>query len=365
MSTRNPFYVDPDITKASTLPSEVYTDPTLLKHQKDTIFTKSWQWLGGPEWKKKQYNLHPVEFIPGFLPEPMVVETSGENIRCFSNVCTHRAKILVEEPAQKNLISCRYHGRCFHLDGSFKSMPEFQQTADFPTEKDNLFEFPVQEWNGFYFHGIKPEKSLKDMLKPISDHLPRFPYQSLRLMPEMSQTYKVEAHWLTYCDNYLEGFHIPFVHPALHQAVRFEDYEVRVFDHSNVQIARCKPGQTAINLLPDDPDFGQEIYAYYWFVYPNLMLNFYHWGISVNWVLPRTNDCTEIRFLTYLRQDISSDAFVKTALDLTEMEDEAVVESVQKGLKSSIYNRGRFSPTREQGVHAFHAWLYHEVFQYL
>ncbi len=129
-----------------------------------------------------------------------------------------------------------------------------------------------------------------------------------------------------------------------------------------MQIARCKPGQKPVPLQPGDPDFGQNIFAYYWFVYPNLMLNFYHWGISVNWVIPKSIHETEVRFLTYKRKDIPESDFADTALDLTETEDEAVVESVQKGLMSQAYQRGRFSPTREQGVHAFHRYLYTEVF---
>ena len=87
------------------------------------------------------------------------------------------------------------------------------------------------------------------------------------------------------------------------------------------------------------------------------MLNFYEWGISVNIVQPIGIDRTKVIFKTYLRNDRDASSFSDTALHLTELEDEAVVESVQKGLNSMTYNRGRFSPTREQAVHAFHLYL--------
>lgn len=358
----NSFYVDPDITMAKTLPARVYTDSALLDLVKKRLFQQSWQWVGGQEWQGRPENLVPIEFIPGFIREPLLFVRHEQKMRCLSNVCTHRAKILVEEPTTKSLISCGYHGRCFELDGTFKSMPEFRNVNNFPSSDDNLTSYFTEDWHGFIFCALQPKHALEEILKPVEQSLGSFPFRHLRFKPDLSKTYQIKANWLTYCDNYLEGFHIPFVHPSLNEAIRFQDYEVRTYPFGNVQVARCKPGETPIDLPEDHRDYGQEIYAYYWFIYPNIMLNFYHWGISVNWVLPRTTTQTEVRFFTYKHDQVPDEAFEKTALDLTESEDEAVVESVQKGLESLAYTRGRFSPTREQGVHAFHEYLSREVF---
>ena len=40
-----------------------------------------------------------------------------------------------------------------------------------------------------------------------------------------------------------------------------------------------------------------------------------------------------------------------------ELEDQAVVQSVQQGIKSRYYSRGRYSTTFETGVHHFHKIL--------
>lgn len=365
MSNLSPFYVDPDIKKACTLPAEVYTDPKLLEILKKNLFRSSWQWVGGQEIFHQDNNLVPHEFIPGFLPEPLLIIRKEDKPVVFSNVCTHRANVLIDKPCQKPMISCRYHGRCFHLDGRFRSMPEFQDAEFFPSKVDNLKAYHLESGFGMLFCALDPVYSLTEILAPIRATLGSFPYEKLEFLPGHSKKYFIHANWLTYCDNYLEGFHIPFVHPALNQAIRFEDYEVRIFSNCNVQIARCKPGQTPINLSENDPDHGQDIYAYYWFIYPNIMLNFYHWGISVNWVIPQTDNKTEVRFYTFCRNDVSMDEVEKTALDLTELEDEAIVENVQKGLHAEAYSRGRFSPSREQGVHAYHEYLYREVFSKL
>lgn len=356
------FYIHPDIRQSYTLPACVYTQQQYFDVFKKKLFLPSWQWLGGKEWSDSPYTQMPHFFLPGCIDEPLLIVRNQNRLSCLSNVCTHRAKILVESPSAKPFISCGYHGRCFSPDGRFRSMPEFEAAKDFPSSKDDLKNYPLSSWNDFYFTALQPKYDLNNILAPIQQHLGSFTYLSLRPEPKLSKTYHVRANWLAYCDNYLEGFHIPYVHPTLNKAITYEDYEVRVFDHCNVQIARCKPGQKPVPLQKGDPDFGENIYAYYWFVYPNLMINFYHWGISVNWVLPKTIDETEIRFLTYKRNDIPDSDFADTALDLTEIEDEDVVESVQKGLMSQTYHRGRFSPTREQGVHAFHRYIYTEVF---
>jgi choline monooxygenase len=355
-------YIDPDITKAHTLPAEVYTDPNLQGLLREKLFLPSWQWLGGQEWLNAGFSYQPFYFIPGYIDEPLLFVNQQGKPHCLSNVCTHRAKILIEEACTKPFITCGYHGRCFHSDGRFRSMPEFREVQNFPTEGDNLKSFPLVAWREFFFAALGPVTDLSDVMAPVEKHMKSYPFSLLKREKKLDKTYHVKAHWLTYCDNYLEGFHIPFVHPALNQAIRYEDYEVRVFDHANVQVARCKPGQKAIPLQPGDTDYGQDIYAYYWFVYPNLMLNFYHWGISVNQVIPQKNGKTEIRFLTYKRSDADDADFSDTALDLTEMEDEAVVESVQKGLESLTYRKGRFSAVREQGVHAFHRYIFEKVF---
>ena len=105
-----------------------------------------------------------------------------------------------------------------------------------------------------------------------------------------------------------------------------------------------------------DPD-ASSIAAYYWWVFPNLMLNFYPWGLSMNLVHPEAIDRTRIAFRSYVWDASKLDDGAGGALDRVEAEDEAIVEAVQRGVRSRFYSRGRYSPTREQGVHHFHRLL--------
>src|SRR5262249_48557008 len=100
--------------------------------------------------------------------------------------------------------------------------------------------------------------------------------------------YEVNAHWALYCENYLEGFHIPYVHRALNEVVDYGTYATETFRYSSLQTGF---------------DDGGDIAARYFFVFPNLMFNFYQWGISVNIVRPVTRERTVVEFLTYVRDE--------------------------------------------------------------
>ena len=127
--------INPDITKARTLSSNYYTDSTTF-HSIFSKFSNFWHYIG-----------HSSQFEDGLVKpftigdEPIIISKSGGSFNCFSNVCTHRGMILVNEESCRKALICPYHGRTFSLDGDFKYMPEFEKVEDFPTAKDNLSKF--------------------------------------------------------------------------------------------------------------------------------------------------------------------------------------------------------------------------------
>ena len=251
------------------------------------------------------------------------------------------------------MLTCGYHGRCFHLDGSFKSMPGFEGVIDFPDKEDDLPSIPVQEWLKLLFVSLDPTVEFGEVIRPIKERVAWMPMDSLEYKPDLSQDYRVQANWALYCDNYLEGFHVPFVHPGLNAALDFKNYDYELFPYCNLQIGVSKEGEPCFDLPKSSPDYGRFIYAYYFWVFPNLMLNFYPWGLSMNVVIPLNYQETLIRFRTYQFQGTEFD-WTLNQIHQTEMEDEEVVESVQKGVQSRLYKRGRFSASMEKCVHHFH-----------
>lgn len=326
------FEVDSDIRKAKTLPSEFYTDERFFEISRERIFVRAWHFLGRAD---EFESLQPATLLPGFLDEPVLLSRMGEEVICISNVCTHRGKILVEEPCQANLIRCGYHGRRFSMDGKFLSMPEFEGVQNFPTEADDLKRLPFAEWNGFLFASIEPFAALADTVANFPDM--DFKYKEVKWASRTE--YEVDAHWALYCENYLEGFHIPYVHRSLNEIVDYGTYATETFRYSSVQTGFDDEGNVA---------------AKYLFIFPNLMFNFYPWGVSVNVVRPVTASKSVVEFFTYVADESLIEKSAGADLHGVEMEDEAVVESVQNGIRSRFYSHGRYSPTREQGTHHFH-----------
>ncbi|HSB93360.1 MAG TPA: aromatic ring-hydroxylating dioxygenase subunit alpha [Flavitalea sp.] len=349
------FYVDPDIRKARTLHKSFYLDHSLFEQCRELIFLPSWQFLADKTLLAR--SCEPVVLLPGYLDEPVIVTRNNSgDLHCVSNVCTHRGNILVNESSNSTNIRCRYHGRLFRLDGQFVSMPEFSEVCDFPTEADNLRQFPVDRIGNLLF--TSPGNAVfseyfGDMLQRISF----LPLEEFRLDHSLSKTFEVNAHWALYCENYLEGFHIPFVHATLNAVIDYGNYTTELFSKSNLQLAIAKPGEPVFDLPESSIDFGKRVAAYYFFVFPNLMFNFYPWGLSLNIVEPVSESKTKVRFLTYMWKPELHDSGAGSGLHQVEMEDEEVVEAVQQGIRSRFYEHGRYSVTRETGTHHFHRLL--------
>jgi choline monooxygenase len=191
----------------------------------------------------------------------------------------------------------------------------------------------------------------------MQERLPWLPLKDFMYKPELSKSYDVHAHWALYCENYLEGFHIPFVHAGLNAVIDFGNYTTELFDFSNLQLGIAKSSDEIFDLPVSSKDYGKKVAAYYFFVFPNMMFNFYPWGLSINLVQPLGIDKTRVSFLTYVWKQELFNKGAGAGLDEVEMEDEEVVEAVQKGVRSRFYTQGRYSVTREQGTHHFHRMI--------
>lgn len=295
----------------------------------------------------------PFTLLEGFLDEPLLLTRDDEDrLHCLSNVCTHRGNLVVEGETEARTLRCRYHGRRFALDGRFVSMPEFDEARKFPSPSDDLPRVPFAAWGPLGFVALDPLVPLEEALAPIVKRLAFLPLDRLAFDPSRSRDYLVRAHWALYVDNYLEGFHIPFVHAGLAEAIDYGAYRTEVQDWTVIQVGVAKGGEEAFDEAPDPGVAG-----YYAWLFPATMINAYPWGISINVVKPLAVDRTRVSFLIYVHDPSRLDRGAGAGLDRVEREDEMVVESVQKGVRSRLYDRGRYSPAREQGVHHFHRLL--------
>jgi choline monooxygenase len=337
------YEVDEDITVASTLPGRFYSDGAAFDALRERAFARTWQWIGLLGDVARPSTLSPRELLPGFLDEPLLLarDEAGE-LRCLSNVCTHRGNILVKSACTAKQIRCGYHSRRFDLTGRMVSMPEFAEAKGFPSPSDHLPRVALEEWAGLGFAALSPRASFGEFIGDMRDATARLPLAAMRHDPSRDRDFEVHAHWALYVENYLEGFHIPFVHAGLNAAVDYGSYDTRVHRYSSVQLAHGKDGALA---------------AKYWWVFPNLMFNFYPWGLSLNLVQPLAIDRTRVLFRAFVWDASRLETGAGASLDRVEAEDEAIVAAVQRGVRSRLYVKGRYSPSRERGVHHFHRLL--------
>jgi choline monooxygenase len=349
------FYVDADISRAKTLHTDFYKDPAVFELAKEKLFSPGWQFIGDTGLVNERGRCYPFTLLEHYLDEPLLLTCSPENhLHCVSNVCTHRGTLVIKEPCKMVNLRCRYHGRQFGLDGHFISMPEFKEVKDFPSPDDNLKQLPLFNWGPLLFVSLQQMAPPQLYLQEMMARLNWLPLQEFVFRPELSKDYPVHAHWALYCENYLEGFHIPFVHAGLNAVLDFGNYVTELFPYSNLQLGIAKEGEEVFELPVTSPDYGKSVAAYYFFVFPNMMFNFYPWGLSINVVKPVTQQQCTVSFLTYVWKDELFNRGAGSDLNSVEMEDEEVVEAVQKGIASRFYQHGRYSVTREQGTHHFH-----------
>jgi choline monooxygenase len=335
------YAVDADIAKAATLDPRFYGDGDAYRRVLERAFARSWQWIGRLDDVAPPGALRPFTLLPGSLDEPLLLaRDESAALRCLSNVCTHRGNVLVREACVAKQIRCGYHSRRFDLAGKMTFMPEMGDARDFPTAADDLPRVALAEWGGHGFVSLDPAgtfASFFEGIAPLAGTL-----DAMRHDPSRDREFEIDAHWALYVENYLEGFHIPFVHAALDEAVDYGSYDTHLQRYANVQVALDKTGAVA---------------ARYWWIFPNLMLNFYPWGLSLNVVLPEGMARTRVLFRAFVADASKLERGAGAGLDRVEAEDEAIVLAVQRGVRSRLYRGGRYSPSRERGVHHFHRLL--------
>jgi choline monooxygenase len=357
--TYRPFPIDPDITRASTPPARVYRDPETFEHQKDSVFARTWHWVADAGRLKAPGHVLPDTFLEGCLDEPVVLALGEDGrTRCLSNVCTHRGTVVVEGEGHVRTLKCRYHGRRFGLDGHMQFMPEFEGVENFPAPSDDLPVLPLARWGPLLFTSVGPAHPFEPWIAPVRERTGFLPLDQMTLDPASSRDYLIEANWALYCDNYLEEFHLPYVHGAsLTGTLDYDAYRTETHAWGNLQLGAAKPGQITFDLPAGHPDHGQPIGASYFWLFPTTMLNFYPWGLSLNVVRPLSPTRTRVLFRSYVHDASLRDVGAGANLHRVEMEDEEVVEAVQAGVRSRLYDRGRYSPRREVGTHHFHTLL--------
>jgi choline monooxygenase len=340
---------DPRLEYASTLPSRYYFDADVLAQEQRDVFARTWQLVGHAE-KVRDAGQYFTANIGG---EPvLVIRGNDGELRAMSNVCRHRAGPIAKGESRRPVLQCGYHGWTYALDGRLLNTPEFAGVQCFDRADVRLPQFRAEVWHDLVFVAIDPSvPPLLAYLGGMVDDMARRDSNGFRLAAR--KEWELDCNWKVYVDNYLEGYHIPIVHPSLFRELDYPKYRTETQRWFSIQHAPLRRPERIR---------GDDEVRYFW-LFPNLMLNVYADNFSTNLIVPLGPNRTLTVFEWYFRDPESAREAVDETVafsDEIQLEDIEICEAVQRGLRSSTYDAGRYSPERENGVHHFHA-LYSEL----
>jgi choline monooxygenase len=349
----NAVFLQPEaLEEAYTLPSAFYTEPDFFRWDQETILAETWQMVGHQGQIKEVGQVFSVEV--GGNPV-FVIRTASDELKAFYNVCQHRGGPIIQnkqnstEPVQYQHLRCGYHGWTYDLDGALKGIPEFEGVQGFDASCFGLKPVQVHLWQGLIFVNLSQNPVPFDsVFGGIQERIAPIDMSQLEFYGRT--TYELDCNWKVYVDNYVEGYHINQVHPELAQLVDYKQYTTELFPYYSLQYS---PLRESDNVYGDG--VGE---VFYYFVYPNLMLNIMPNRLQANLIVPISQDKTCVIF-DYYYKDCHSEKAQKVIKDdwayseLVQQQDITICEQVQKGLASRAYDQGRFSMKRESGVHHF------------
>jgi len=341
--------------EASTIPAPWYVDARIAELEARTVFSKTWQMVGRVEQVEKS-----GQFVTANVAgEPVVVVRGNDGVlRAFFNVCRHHAAAVVTEPCgQTSILHCPYHGWNYGLDGSLKGMPEFDGVKNFERQQNGLVPVKAETWEKFVFVNLDAQAlSLAEFLGGLVKRVAPLGVGKLHHFDR--RVYDIHCNWKVFVDNYLDGgYHVPHLHKGLNSVLDYKQYTIEIQDRyclqSSPMVTSEQDAATGATRTGDR--------AWYFWQYPNLMINCYEGYMDTNLVLPIDVDRCRVIFDFYFG-DVSDTrrAYNQQSVAVgarVQDEDLGICEAVQRGLKSRAYRAGRLSVRREAGEHLFHRLL--------
>ena len=331
--------------QAKSFPSFAYQSSEMDVIDRSVVLQPSWQLAAHLSQLQKPGD-HVVHQL---ADQPILVVNTGDGIQAYYNVCRHRAGPLALKNGHAKTLMCKYHGWNYHLDGRLKSAPEMQTTQGFDVSQYRLPKIKTEIWQGLVF------VALNDDVPPLSALTTGIAAQVLPIdLATMSfhrrDEFVLQCNWKIYVENYLEGYHLPHVHPGLNQLLDYKSYRTELGQWHSYQYSP----------LEQSSGFYGEGQAHYYFLYPNTMLNILPNRLQTNQVLPLSNNQCRVVFDYYYPDIPEIDQLIaqdQQFSDEIQDEDVGICEAVQLGMNSGSYQPGPLCHKREAGVHHFQELL--------
>jgi choline monooxygenase len=323
------------------LPASWYGDAGVHERERHAVWSREWL-MFAPSARLASPGRYVASEVAGW-PIFVIVDPDG-SLRGFHNVCAHRAGPIVPDGhgSSGNLV-CRYHGWSYGWDGALRSARDFGDEA--PPDGLALPPIRVERWRNLVWVCLDPAAGrLADALGSFADQCAEFPMEEFQFTHE--QTRVLACNWKTYADNYLEGYHIPIVHPELSREIDLRRYSVEVFAEDDYCLHSAPARDGAANA-------GRWLFRY-----PNLALNVYADGMNVERILPDGPNHTRVVYEYFFRDpdEPANEEAVKIS-GVTLDQDQAICEAVQRNLDAGVYESGPLSVKHEGALGWFQSRL--------
>lgn len=365
---------DQGVERTGTLPNDWYTSRELFELEQRTLFREVWHCVG-----RVDQVAEPGAYFTTQVADEEIVVARGKDgvLRALSNVCLHRAGPVAVGCGRRNAFQCPYHGWTFDLDGKLRHARGMEGTEHFDATEMRLPRFRAETWGPTVW--VCLDEGAPSLAEWLGDITPRLAnYDVDRLAFAGGRRWTIACNWKMYVDNYMEGYHIPFIHPGLAQSLSPTVYTYRLGQYTNEQYGAEPhprgPGSRVAGILGGTQEFRrlkppmaglddtERVGYYFHWVFPLTTINFTPDGILIFRVRPIAPEVTESIFQWWLppaesfREKLLQAALVNFG-HLVNTEDYEICQQAQRGMRSQVYHQGRYSGSQEMCLHHFHQLL--------
>jgi len=350
---------DANASRTFSLRTQAYTEPTWYQYEQTTIFANSWMWVCHVE-KLREAGSYTTFEVAG---RPIAAARGSDGVlRAFYNVCKHRAHQLLSGDGKKSRMTCPYHAWTYDMTGQLIRAPKTEHLIDFDTSEICLDEVQIEEFCGFVFVNLNPKA---ESLASLSGELCK---EVMHWAPDVGDltfahrlSYDIKSNWKNVVDNFLECYHCGVAHKDFVSLVDMDTYKVTTH---GIYSSHMADAGTSDNSAYSVENATVRTHAVWW-LWPTTCIMRYpgRSSLIVLNIIPVGPDRTLETYDFYLETTEPNQDEVETIRYLDEVlqvEDIALVESVQKGMNTPAFNQGRIvndpagSGLSEHALHHFH-----------
>jgi choline monooxygenase len=329
---------------AFTLPADWYHRPDIYERERQAVFRREWIWLGREDQLRSPGDYVAVEYAGWRL---FAVRGREGELRAFHNVCRHRGAPLLEAGAGRcDVLRCPYHGWTYDTAGRLRATPHFGSAAGFDRADYGLLPIHVATWRGFVFVNLDDDPHpLAEGLGDLVAETASYPLEDYRFVH--AESFEMDCNWKVYTDNFVEGYHIPGIHPDFHALIDFSKFTTEGRNRTVIMQAPQKDGA---------------FYGGTWlWRYPGMTLSTFPGGMNISRIVPMGPRRMRQEY-NFLFADTSPEALARHRETIERncdviRQDFAICEGTQANLEAGIFDRGPLSPRHEQGVRYYHDLL--------